>query len=70
MEASQTNATPSGLVPRVLKAGGGAGGESKADDVSLKTVRELFVGWAEGVPESHIVFPSMVEGIEEWDLVR
>jgi peroxin-1 len=57
-------------VPRVLNAGGGAGEEGKAaDDKVPKNVHEAFVGWAEGVPEGHIVFPSMIKGVDEWDLV-
>ena len=68
-QESDKSATPSPPAPRVLNAGGSVGGEGKSVDAAPK-VHELFVGWAEGVPESHIVFPSMVEGVDEWDLVR
>jgi hypothetical protein len=55
----------------VLNPGGSTSKGSKPVDAAApKKVHELFVGWAEGVPESHIVFPSMVEGVDELDLVR
>jgi peroxin-1 len=56
-------------VPRVLNAGGNA--SEKAKDASgPKKVHEVFVGWAEGLPESHIVLTSAIDGVDEWDLVR
>jgi peroxin-1 len=62
---------PSPPAPRVLNAGGSTGNESKPVDAAApKKVHELFVGWTEGVPESHIVFPSMIEGVDELDLIR
>jgi hypothetical protein len=30
----------------------------------------IFVGWAEGIPEKHIVFPAFPDSVEEWDLVQ
>lgn len=34
------------------------------------TLHEIFLGWADEVPESHIVSLRAMEGIDEWDLVR
>jgi hypothetical protein len=30
----------------------------------------MFVGWADGIPEKHIVFPAVSDSIEEWDLIQ
>jgi peroxin-1 len=30
----------------------------------------VFVGWADGIPENHIVFPAFPDSVEEWDLVQ
>jgi len=32
--------------------------------------RSMFVGWVDGIPEKHIVFPAFPDSIEEWDLIR
>jgi peroxin-1 len=56
-------------VPRVLNAGGNASEEAK-DASGPKKVHEVFVGWAEGLPESHIVLTSAIDEVDEWDLVR
>ena len=53
----------------MLNAGGRAG-EATKDVPGPKNVHELFVGWAEGVPDSHIVLTTMIDGVDEWDLVR
>jgi hypothetical protein len=54
--------------PRVLNAGGSAG-EATKDVPGPKDVRELLLGWEEGVSESHIVVTTMIDGVNEWDLV-
>lgn len=35
-----------------------------------KGVIQVLLGWVEGVPEKHVVFPTKIEGVDEWDLVR
>jgi hypothetical protein len=49
---------------------GASAGEATKDVPGPKNVHELFVGWAEDVPESHIVLTTMIDGVDEWDLVR
>jgi hypothetical protein len=55
--------------PRALNASASAG-EATKDVPGPKDVHELLVGWAEGVSESHIVLPTMIDGVDERDLVR
>ncbi len=56
-----SGATPD-PVPRVLKPG-----EKESTTVEPGTV---YLGRSESVPNGHIVLPTTVDDIEEWDLVR
>lgn len=58
--SATSNATPD-PVPRVLKPG-----EKKSITVEPGTI---YLGQSEGVPNGHIVLPTTVDDIEEWDLV-
>ncbi|KAK0486176.1 P-loop containing nucleoside triphosphate hydrolase protein [Armillaria novae-zelandiae] len=55
-----SSATPD-PVPRVLKPG-----EKESTTVEPGTI---YLGQSEGAPNGHIVLPTVVDGIEEWDLV-
>lgn len=59
-------------VPRVLNPGLRDKNKDSSVSGSAGAVgpNEVYVGWLEGVPESHIVFPNMLDGVHEWDLVR
>ena len=65
------NAKESQPVARVFTAGGGGERKGVADtDTDTAGPKNVLVGWAEGILEKHVVFPSMVQGVDEWDLVR
>jgi hypothetical protein len=66
---ANTASSPPPPAPRVLNAGGSAG-EATKDVPGSKNIHELLVGWAEGVSESHLVLTTMIDGVDEWDLVR
>jgi peroxin-1 len=56
-------------IPRILKPDA----PGKADHVDAQqdgTPRRVFVGWAEGMPENHAVFPALPDSVEEWDIVQ
>ncbi|KAF8637996.1 hypothetical protein AX16_010628 [Volvariella volvacea WC 439] len=54
--------------PRILKAG--ASEEKGSSDPQDNEVPLLHIGWMDGIPEGHIVLPTLAEGVEEWDLIR
>ncbi|KAK0454604.1 P-loop containing nucleoside triphosphate hydrolase protein [Armillaria borealis] len=58
--SATSSATPD-PVPRVLKPG-----EKESTTVEPGTI---YLGRSEGVPNGHIVLPTTVDDIEEWDLV-
>lgn len=57
-------------IPRILKPEAA----DKADHVDAQKqddpLRSVFVGWAEGIPENHVVFPALPDSAEEWDIVQ
>lgn len=55
-------------VAKILNAGGSEKVDEKGDGKKKET--SVWVGWADGVTESHVAFPVGVEGVGEWDLVR
>ena len=42
----------------------------RVDGQQTSASRSMFVGWADGIPEKHIVFPALPDSIEEWDLIQ
>lgn len=77
--ANPVEATPSASpaptpVARVLVAGSMGSADADKDQETTrgkkKGVIQVLLGWVEGVPEKHVVFPTKIEGVDEWDLVR
>jgi hypothetical protein len=68
--SSSPSSTPAPVpIPRILNPGSNDK-DKEASGSSRVEGSEVFVNWLEGIPESHVVFPTMVEGVNEWDLVR
>lgn len=63
---SQSSPAP---VPRILKPEASEN-FNHVDGKQDSAAGSVFVGWAEGVPDNHIVFPAFPDGVEEWDLVQ
>lgn len=63
--------SPSGdhVGPKVLKASAAEQG-TQPDKKEEETDTIFSIGWCHDLPEGHIVFPVLTEGIIGWDLVR
>lgn len=63
---ASTSAAPP--VAKVLNAGDK--GLNKVADDAGKDPGKVYIATMDGIPASHVVFPDLVENVEEWDLVR
>lgn len=61
--------SPQPVAPRILTAGGSRDAAANTD--GGKQQREVLVSWANGIPESHVVFlVGGIEAITNWDIIR
>jgi hypothetical protein len=67
--ATSPSAPSPALVPRVLNPGNNAKDKETSETEKVEG-SEVFVSWSNDVLESHIVFSTKVESMDEWDLVK